>query len=223
MTKLQFFEAETLLKEPPKKLMVFLHGYGANGQDLISLAGFFKDALPSAHFISPNAPFKLENIFMEGYQWFSLENRDLQVMGPQVLHANDILNQFLDEQLQKLNLTRKDLILCGFSQGAMMAMFNALEHQEKAAAVIAYSGKLILPTMLGKKINSKPKICLVHGRQDDVVPFENFVEAEEILSDQKIDFESSAIDGLAHGINEECVEIGKSFVETAMIQKMTSS
>ncbi len=214
MTKeLEFFELHTLSKEKPKKLMVFLHGYGASGKDLIDLAREFKHILPEAHFVSPNAPFDLEHPFAEGYQWFSLSNYDPKILYPQILEANRILDIFIDSQLQRFGLSHQDLILVGFSQGAMMAMYNSLRNQNQNAGIIAYSGRLILPTMLGEDIKSKPKICLIHGKNDDVLPFDHFLEAKQLLQEIKIPFESHALDGLGHGIDHHGIRIGKQFLQ----------
>lgn len=214
MTKeLEFFELTPFSKNPAKHLVVFLHGYGASGKDLIDLAREFHHQLPDAHFASPNAPFALENDVINGYQWFSLSDYDPRILYPQILKANEILDRFIVSQLHRFSLQYKDLILVGFSQGAMMAMYNSLRNQEKSAGVIAYSGKLILPDLLGEKVQSKPKICLVHGKEDQVLPFDNFLEAQKLLKEQQIPFESHALNGLGHGIDHHGIRIGKEFLK----------
>lgn len=213
MTKeLEFFELEPLLKEKPKKLIIFLHGYGASGEDLIDLAKEFKHITPSAHFVSPNAPFTFENGFFGGYQWFSLENYNPQILYPQILEANRILDIFINQQLKRFALDYKDLVLVGFSQGAMMAMYNSLRNSNQNSGIIAYSGKLILPTFLGEEIKSKPKICLVHGKEDMVLPFDNFLEAKKLLTTQQIPFEAHGLEGLGHSIDHHGIKIGKQFL-----------
>ncbi|MES2677681.1 MAG: dienelactone hydrolase family protein [Pseudomonadota bacterium] len=212
MKELEFFEIEPLSKEKPKKLMVFLHGYGASGEDLIDLAREFKHSVPHAHFISPNAPFSLSHPFMSGYQWFSLENYDPKIIYPQILEANRILDIFIDSQLERFGLSHEDLIIVGFSQGAMMAMYNSLRRKEPNAGIIAYSGKLILPNWLGESVNSKPKICLIHGKNDEVLPFENFLEAKKLLEQEQVPFEHHALEGLGHGIDHHGIRIGRDFL-----------
>ena len=212
MKELEFFEIESLSKEKPKKLMVFLHGYGASGEDLIDLAREFKHSVPDAHFISPNAPFSLSHPFMSGYQWFSLDNYDPRIIYPQILEANRILDIFIDSQLERFGLNHKDLIIVGFSQGAMMAMYNSLRRPKPNAGIIAYSGKLILPSWLGEGVNSKSKICLVHGKNDEVLPFENFLEAKKLLEQEQIPFEHHALEGLGHGIDHHGIRIGRDFL-----------
>ncbi len=214
MTKeLEFFELQTLSKEKPKKLMVFLHGYGASGKDLIGLAKEFRDILPDAHFVSPDAPFDLEHPFSSGYQWFSLGSYEPHTLYPQILEANRILDIFINSQLQRFALDYEDLILVGFSQGTMMAMYNSLRNKKQNAGIIAYSGRLILPTMLGETIESKPRICLIHGKEDDVLPFDHFLEAQKLLQTMKIPVESHALEGLGHGIDHRGIKIGKQFLK----------
>ncbi|MFT6077766.1 MAG: phospholipase/carboxylesterase [Myxococcota bacterium] len=210
--ELQFFEKPPLSAAKPKKLIVFLHGYGSSGEDLIALARDFSRDVPDAHFVSPNAPFPLEGSVFGGYQWFSLANRDPQIMYPQVLEANRILDIFLDSQLKRFDLTYSDLILVGFSQGAMMAKYSAIRNPSKINGVISYSGRLILPKLLGENESSKPKICLIHGKDDDIVPFDCFLEAKEILTKEQIPFEDHALDGLGHGIDHRGLRIGKKFL-----------
>jgi phospholipase/carboxylesterase len=213
MTKeLEFFEIKSLSKEKPKKLIVFLHGYGASGKDLIDLSKEFKHSLPEAHFISPNAPFDLE-YSNGGYQWFSLSSYEPNILYPQILEANRILDIFINSQLHRFNLSHKDLILVGFSQGAMMAMYNSLRNNQQIAGIISYSGRLILPTITGESINSKPKICLIHGTKDNVLPFDNFLEARELLQELEVPCESHILEGLGHGIDHHGLRIGKNFLQ----------
>ncbi len=212
MKELEFFEIAPLSKEKPKKLMVFLHGYGASGENLIDLAKEFKHCLPTAHFVSPNAPFSLNHPFMDGYQWFSLENYDPKIMYPQILEANRILDVFISSQLARFGLNYSDLTVVGFSQGAMMAMYNSLRNPQQNAGIIAYSGRLILPSWLGESVKSKSKICLIHGKADEVVPFENFLEAKILLEQEQIPFEHHALEGLGHSIDHHGLRIGRDFL-----------
>ena len=214
MTKeLEFFELESLSKEKPKKLMVFLHGYGASGEDLIDLAKEFRSTIPEAHFVSPNAPFAMSNSLFNSYQWFSLENYNPSILYPQILEANRILDLFIKSQLNRFSLHYQDLILVGFSQGAMMAMYNSLRNNNQNAGIISYSGRLILPTMLGENIGSKPEICLIHGTADEVLPFDDFLEAKKLLQAIQNPLESHSLEGLGHGIDQRGIKIGKQFLQ----------
>ena len=215
MSELKFYEYTTT--NNPKYLVVFLHGYGANGENLIDLAHQFKEVAPEAHFISPNAVEQWEGGFPNCYQWFSLYDNSLRKPFLETVEnikkSNIALQKFVDEQLARFNLELKDLILVGFSQGAMMSIYQSLIRNSSMKAVIAYSGGVILPENIGEKTISKPNICLVHGEEDVVVPFENFIEGVKILEDNNIPFKSHSIKGLDHSINLEAIEFGKNFLK----------
>ena len=215
MSNLKFFEHSAA--KNPKYLVIFLHGYGSNGENLIELAREFEHVLPDAHYISPNAIEPWEGGFPDAYQWFSLANwgsdRDINKVAPGVIEANRILANFINEQLARFQLKPKDLFLVGFSQGAMMSMYQGLAMPEKPAGIISYSGKLILPEHLGEVTISKPNICLVHGKLDSVLPFTNFLEAEKLLQENNIPFESHAVENLDHTIDIHGIRAGLHFVK----------
>lgn len=215
MSELKFYEySET---KNPKYLVVFLHGYGANGENLINLAHEFKPILPDAHFISPNAIEPWEGGFPHSYQWFSLYNeanrKGLDEIASNIKNANKILKKFIDDQLLRFKISPENLLLVGFSQGAMMSMYQGLIMPEKPAGIISFSGKIILPEMLGEKTISKPKICLIHGEADSVLPFENFLEAKKILEMQKISHEAHSFRHLDHSIDIHGIRAAQNFIK----------
>ena len=155
----------------PEHLVIFCHGLGADGNDLIGLSAFFSEILPEAAFVSPNAPFPCDMAPM-GYQWFSLQNRDESSMLNGVQTAAPILNQFIDQQLEKFNLTEDKAFLVGFSQGTMMSLYVAPRRQKPLAGIIGYSGRLIGGNDLKNNIRSYPPVLLINGDMDDLVPSE---------------------------------------------------
>ncbi|MBM3580248.1 MAG: phospholipase [Alphaproteobacteria bacterium] len=201
----------------PKYLVIFLHGYGANGENLINLAHEFRYVLPDAHYISPNAIEPWEGGFPNSYQWFSLyagaNRKGLHEISDNIKNANKILTNFIDAQLDRFKLTSDKLFVVGFSQGAMMAMYQGMIRPDKLAGIISFSGKVILPEMLGEKIITKPEICLIHGEQDSVLPFENFLEAKKLLELQKISHESHAIPNLDHSIDIHGIRLAQGFMK----------
>jgi phospholipase/carboxylesterase len=215
MTQLKF--AEHAAAQNPKYLVIFLHGYGANGENLLSLHHEFSHVLPDAHFISPNAPEAWEGGFPDAYQWFSLYRgftyKSIAEMTPNVKSSNKILTNFIDSQLERFSLGYKDLFLVGFSQGGMMSLYQGLTAPEKPAGIISFSGKLVMPELLGEKIISRPDICLIHGEADSVVPFENFLEAKKILEQQKISFESHSMPHLDHSIDIRGIKAAQNFIK----------
>jgi len=215
MSELKFYEYSD--SKNPKYLVIFLHGYGANGENLLSLSYEFKHILPEAHFISPNAIHPWEGGFPDAYQWFSLysgsERKPLQNIAAEIKSANKILTKFIDEQLLRFKLTADKLFIVGFSQGAMMSMYQGFIKPEKPAGIVAFSGRVILPEMLGEKIISKPEICLIHGEVDSVLPFENFIEAKKLLTAEKISHEAHSFPHLDHSIDIHGVRVAQNFIK----------
>ncbi len=213
MSELKLYEYSNT--KNPKYLVMILHGYGANGENLIDLAHEFKHTLPEAHFISPNAVEPWEGGFPNSYQWFSLASgfdaNAMNLMANNIKKSQQTLGKLIDDQLALLKLKPENLFLIGFSQGAMMALYQAFIRPQKIAGVIAFSGRLVLPEMFGEKTISKPDTCLIHGESDAVVPFTNFLEAKKILEEQNFPLESHAIPNLGHSIDRMGTTIAKDF------------
>lgn len=208
----QFSEVAPFSRRSPKQLVIFLHGYGARGQNLIGLASEFAAILPDAHFISPNAAYECEMGEYDTYQWFSIAASSQQEIAGYIERGNELLENFINDQLGRFNLTEKDLVLVGFSQGAMMSIHNALRRKNRVAGVIAYSGRLLFPDALSSEICSRPKICLIHGELDQVVPFTYMDEAFTVLKNAKIDVTAHPIADLEHSINMEGIKIAMQFL-----------
>jgi phospholipase/carboxylesterase len=211
----------TFLENPdaknPKNLVIFLHGYGSNGANLINLSHEFKRSINSPHFISPNAPLDWEGGFPDCYQWFSLKSfsssNSLESMSAGIKIASQTLSTFIDLQLKRFDLEYKNLFLVGFSQGAMMAVYQGLITKERLGGIISYSGKVIIPEFLEEKTASKPEICLIHGESDDVLPFQNFLEGKIILSERNIPHQAHPIANLGHTIDMCGIKIGQKFLQ----------
>lgn len=199
----------------PKKLVVFLHGLGADGQDLISLGQVFGQIMPDVQFASPDAPQPCD-MAPFGYQWFSLQDRGYSAMLAGVEQAAPILNAFLDRQLEILGLTDEDLALVGFSQGTMMALYAALRRPDCCAGIVGYSGALVAPETLGAEIASRPPVCLIHGDADPVVTYEAMAAAEAGLKTAGISVETHTRTGLGHGIDPEGITIAGEFLKRCL-------
>src|SRR5690348_1757427 len=185
----------------PKQLVVFLHGYGSNGEDLISLAPYWADLLPDAAFVSPNAPFPCEMNPFGGFQWFGLEDRNPATKLAGTRAAATILDAYLDEALKSRGLDERKLALVGFSQGTMMSLHVGPRRATAPAAIVGYSGALIGPDALGGEIKSKPPVLLVHGTGDQVVPFPAMGAAAQVLQALGVKVETLARPGLPHSID----------------------
>jgi len=190
----------------PKQLIVFLHGYGSNGEDLISLAPYFAAVLPDAMFISPNAPHACE-MGGFGYQWFSLggwqPGLDWPTKAwPEIVASGKILDAWLDAQLEKYHLENNQLALIGFSQGTMMSLQVGLRRAAPPAAIIGYSGALMAPDHLAADITARPPVMLIHGEMDPIVPFHEMADAEKVLRANNVPVQTVARPGLPHSIDD---------------------
>lgn len=198
---LNYIEEKPFNEKEAKKLMIFLHGYGSNKEDLFNLKNSFYDLLPDTHFISVDAPFECE-FGGEGKQWFSLKSMDIDFIKQEIsLHYN-IINDFIDKQVKRLNLEHKDVILIGFSQGSMMALYGSLRNTNKLLAVIAFSG--VLPDTYNDLLNAiktKQNILLIHGIDDKVVPIDYFTKTEHLLKSVNIAVETVVCYGIEHEID----------------------
>ncbi|MEM8915891.1 MAG: dienelactone hydrolase family protein [Pseudomonadota bacterium] len=191
--------------QAPTKLIVFLHGVGANGDDLIGLADPLAGLFPHVGFISPNAP-EAYDMAPVGYQWFSLADRDPQVMLRGIQASEPILSRFLDDQKEAHGLTDGDIALVGFSQGTMMSLYHAPRRAGQLAAVVGFSGALIGAETLKQDTVSRPPVLLVHGEADPVVPFAAMAMAAGALNIAGFDVQTLARPGLAHGIDPQGLE-----------------
>ena len=198
----------------PSQLVVLLHGYGSDGNDLIGLAPHWARQLPRAEFLSPHAPFPCE-MGPFGHQWFSFADRTPAAILAGTRAAATILDAFLDESLAARGLSETDLALVGFSQGTMMALFVALRRPSAVAAVVGYSGALVGAESLAAEIRSRPPVLLVHGDADPVVPFSELAGAAAALKEAGVAVTSEARPGLPHSIDERGLALGGQFIARA--------
>lgn len=192
--------------EKARALVVFLHGLGADGDDLISLAPLLAPLLPDTAFVSPHAPYPCDMAPM-GRQWFSLQDRDPEVLQAGVSAAAPSLNAFLDAELARHGLSDDRLALVGFSQGTMTALHTLLRRPQPCAVIVGFSGALLKPEVLGEEIASRPPVLLVHGDADPVVPFEALAAAEQALDLNGVPVAAYRRPGLAHGIDQEGLQL----------------
>ena len=195
----------------PNSLVVLLHGIGADAFDLIPLAKYWALTLKKTKFYSLHAPYPCK-LTPSGKQWFDLEDRDQTRILKEIELIKPMIITFLKKKLKNYNLQYKDLILVGFSQGTMVALNLTLTMKEEVKGVIGYSGGVIL-TKSGKiEIISKPNICLVHGKNDEVVPKKMMETTKIILKDNNIDVDTHLIENLGHSIDQKGLEIGQNFL-----------
>jgi phospholipase/carboxylesterase len=201
----------------PRRLVVLLHGIGADGHDLIGLAPVFAQILPDTEFLSPHAPFPCD-MAPFGRQWFSLQDRSPEAVLAGVRAAAPILDAFLDKALEERGLSDADLALLGFSQGTMMALHVGLRRRAPVAGILGYSGALIGAGLLPQEIISRPPVLLIHGDADGVVPFAALGLAEQALRAASVPVETVVRPGLDHAIDEEGLRRGAYFLHKVLAQ-----
>jgi phospholipase/carboxylesterase len=204
----------------PKQLVVLLHGWGADGNDLIGLAPALAPVLPEAEFLSPDGPFECDAGF--GRQWFSLGDRSPEgdmaepVMTARLAAVAPMIDAYIDAALKERALGADKLALIGFSQGTMAALYVGLRRAAGPVGILGYSGHLVAGAALAQEARAKPEILLVHGEQDEILPVAATRYAEQTL--RKQGFEVSAVyrPGLGHGIDEEGLRAGAAFLKRVL-------
>lgn len=195
-----------------KNAVVFLHGYGANGNDLINIGHQFKNQLKHTAFISPNAPFKCE-WNTEAYQWFDLTSIAPEKIGEGLEKAGPFLNNFIEEIKKKYSLVDNQIVFFGFSQGAMMALYHLCKRKNKCAGLLAYSGLLYTNENFDNEINVKFPVRIFHGREDEIINSNYSTKAFEKLKSLDFDVELKIEENLGHGINENGLISGYNFIK----------
>jgi phospholipase/carboxylesterase len=198
----------------PRQLVVFLHGYGADGNDLIGLGRQWAQALPHAAFVSPHAPEPCGMAPM-GRQWFNLTFREAGEPSRGVAQAAPALEAFLDAELKRHNLGPRALALVGFSQGTMMALGVGLARKPAPAAIVGYSGALANLEMLPSEPAAAPAILLVHGDADTMIPVDAMFMAREALAQAGLAVEWHVAEGVGHGIDPYGLQLGGAFLRQA--------
>jgi phospholipase/carboxylesterase len=199
----------------PSRLVILLHGLGADGNDLIGLQQYWGRLVPEAEFISPNAPCPCD-MAPYGFQWFSVQDRSRDGVLGGVRAAAPLLDAFIDDELQKRGLDESAAALVGFSQGTMMSLFVGLRRARPLAGILGYSGRLIAPDLLASELRSRPPVLLVHGTADPLVPFDSLATAEAALKDAGVPVETLACAGTAHAIDPEGLQRGGRFLREVL-------
>jgi phospholipase/carboxylesterase len=201
-----------------RQLVILLHGFGADGNDLIEIGRALQPGLPDTAFYAPHAPEPC--IAGIGRQWFPLTFRDPDERWRGVNHAAPGLERMIAAELATTGLPPERLALVGFSQGTMMALHVGLHRAQSVAAIVGYSGMLVLPPGSGPQglageLAARPPVLLVHGDQDDVIPPEALFISAESLAAAEVPCERHLASGVGHGIDEEGLRHGALFLAKA--------
>ena len=199
----------------PTSLVIFLHGLGANGQDLLGLAYEFKTALPDTVFVSPDAPFHCDMAPM-GYQWFSLQEWTPEAILKGVQDAAPILMDFIDSQSRKYNIPHDKIALVGFSQGTMMSLYAGPRLQQQIAGIVGYSGAFIEEEGTDMAALRKPPVLLIHGMADMVVPVSAYYHAKDKLENAGFKVEGGVTPMLPHSIDMRGIQDARNFLKRVL-------
>ena len=205
------------IDQKAKLLVIFLHGWGSNGDDLIQLAPLFAKQFPSAYFLSPNGPEECPQNPFGGKQWFGLDfNNDGTIdrskMPEKVTLAAEHLKKYIEYWQNKLSITNNKTILVGFSQGSMLSL--EIGTNILLGGLLCYSGSFIKKERL---LTKNHKIMLIHGDSDEVIPVESMKNAESALNDLGARVESHISKNLGHSIDEEGINKGIEFIKRCNI------
>jgi phospholipase/carboxylesterase len=195
-----------------KKVVLFFHGYGADGNDLISLAEGWSLVLPDTEFMAPHAPYPCDESPF-GRQWFSMVNWTMDKILQGLRDVAPIVNQLVAQILQDRQLSYQDLALVGFSQGAMLALYQAYYILPSCAGVIAYSGAFLEDGII--QPHNLPPTLLVHGDADQVVPVEASLMADELIRRIGGNPQTVVCKGLSHSIDYQGLTLGQQFLQNA--------
>ena len=202
--------------ETADRVVVFLHGYGADGADLLGLADVIAPHLPGTAFYAPDAHERcVNNPF--GYQWFpipwldgSTEEQARASMGQSI----DDINSFLDKVLADEGLSPQQMAVIGFSQGTMMALHVLPRRDQPVACIIGFSGRLLVPELLEAETKSKAPVLLLHGDQDQMVPFTDLGQAADALAAAGFETFTHVMKGTGHGISQDGLGAAVQFLNT---------
>ncbi|MEM8632764.1 MAG: alpha/beta fold hydrolase [Pseudomonadota bacterium] len=194
--------------------VIFLHGYGANGADLLGLADPLGPHLPNTMFLAPDAPEVCVGNPM-GFQWFPipwLDGSSQEEAERSMAAAVADVNAFLDEVREEDGISPYRSVIFGFSQGTMMALQVAPRRKEAVAGVVGFSGRLLDADALEDEVQVRPSVLLVHGDQDEVVPPQSLPEAANALTAAGFDVFAHVMQGTGHGIAPDGLSVALAFI-----------
>lgn len=194
----------------PNALVILVHGYGSNGDDLISLARMIQPVLPHAAFVAPNAPSQIPRM-AAAYQWWPIETFSMAERGAGAAAAAPALDAFITHELEEAGLPSDRLLLVGFSQGTMMALHVGLRRPQPVAGIVGISGMLVAPERLQAEIRNSPPVLLIHGTGDDVVPFRSMELASTALTASGVTVETHISPGVGHSVGQDGLAAAAAF------------
>ena len=195
-------------------LVLFLHGYGADGADLLGIGEHVAPVLPDTVFVAVDAPTpSVAN--PSGLQWFPipwLDGSTEAAMVEELVRSAKLLDAFIDKILADEGLDPDRLVIFGFSQGTMMGLHVAPRRADPVAGIVGFSGRLMFPGCIADEAKSRPSALLVHGDADEVVPFAELGAATEALQAASFEVSSHVMEGTGHGISPDGLSAALKFI-----------
>ncbi|MTG97794.1 MULTISPECIES: alpha/beta hydrolase [Myroides] len=206
-----------ILKEPKvikdkNPLIILLHGYGSNEEDLFSFASELSDEY---YIVSARAPYPVPPY---GYAWYAIHfDADANKFSDdaQAIESRELIVKFIDELLQKYPIDSNNVNLVGFSQGAILSYSIALSYPEKVNKVVALSGYFntnIINENFESNDFSKIKFFASHGTVDQVIPVDWARQTPTVLKSLNIDFQYKEYP-VGHGVHPLNFKDFKDFLE----------
>lgn len=193
-------------------LVVFLHGYGSHGADLMSFADYWQSSMPDVAFVAPDGPTPAKD---GGFQWIGKRPAGDPKLYDDAVDAAPQLHAFIDAELVRENLDASRLALVGFSQGTVMALHLGLRRAVAPAALLGYSGGLAGADRLAAEVTSKPPVMLVHGEQDELAPLYGMMMSVKAMSEAGIVCQGVPLPDLGHAVNADALIYGARFLLSA--------
>jgi len=209
-------KVEPKSKNKPRQAIILCHGYGGDGKDISALAINWQRFLPDAIFLCPNAP-EICSVNPQGFQWFDLTAENENSILKNSLIAEEKLNIYLDQVLNNFQLEPINLALVGFSQGCMISIQVGLKTIKQLNCILGYSGKVINQKHLLNNIRSRPKIFLMHGDQDTIVPPTHLLESKEYFANCGIKIKTKLFKNCEHRISVEGSSLGLEFLRKNLL------
>ena len=197
--------------EPIKNVVILLHGYGGDGNDISLLTLNWKRFLRNTVFLCPNGHEVCE-INPQGFQWFDLTQDNKEYILEKSKKAEIVINKFIEEVKTKYKISNKDIVLSGFSQGCMMSINLGLTSEEPFNCVVGFSGKIIDEKDLKLRKKNSSSILLIHGDSDQVVSPNFMLEAKDFFMRNNIDIETHLIKNCDHHIPVNASSIALNYI-----------
>ena len=197
-----------------KSIVIFMHGYGADGSDLLSIGNVLSNQFPDTLFLAPDAPTKCQ-LSPFGFQWFPIPSMDGTSETAAMIELDRIAsatNQWIDNVILEEGVLDSNVFLFGFSQGTMLSLYMGPQRKNTMGGIIGFSGKVVNFDIFKNKVNTRPPVLLIHGDEDQVVSPSCLIEGHRELTSLKFDVKKFMAVGVGHGISEDGLSQASKFL-----------